>query len=136
MMNIMLAEEVTACASGSGMLTKREKGLLDRALYETYGRAGISGDLRTHNRQPPLLHDLSAILKSGSCGPDETDLSGRLSRYVSGSLSSLFSDVTSVDLASHLVVWDIRDMRGELRPLAISLIAARVWTQALYDSQP
>ena len=117
------------------MLTKREKGLLDRALYETYGRAGISGDPRTHNRQPPLLHDLYAILKSGTCGPDESDLSGRLSRYVSGSLSSLFADVTSVDLASHLVVWDIRDMRGELRPLAISLIADRVWTQALYDSR-
>ncbi len=32
------------------------------------------------------------------------------------------------------MVWDIRDMRSELRPLAISLIADRVWTQALYDS--
>src|SRR2546427_9140621 len=51
------------------------------------------------------------------------------SRYVSGSLSSLFSDFTSVDLTSHLVVWDIRDMRSELRPLAISLIADRVWSQ-------
>ncbi len=75
------------------------------------------------------------ILQSGRCGPDETDLAGRLSRYVSGSLSSLFSDFTSVDLASHLVVWDIREMRGELRPLAIALIADRVWTQALYDSR-
>src|SRR5260221_973571 len=103
MLDIILAEEVTASASGSGMLTKREKGLIDRALYETYLRVGISGDPRTHNRRPPLLHDLSAILKSGGGGPDETDLSGRLSRYVSGSLSSLFSDVTSVDLASQLV---------------------------------
>jgi hypothetical protein len=58
-----------------------------------------------------------------------------LYRYVSGSLSSLFSDQTSVDLASHLVVWDIRDMRGELRTLSIALIADRVWTQALYDSR-
>jgi type IV secretory pathway VirB4 component len=117
------------------MLTKREKGLLDRALYETYHRVGITGDPRTHQRHPPLLHQLYELLKSGLCGPDETDLAGRLSRYVSGSLSSLFSDVTSIDLASHLVVWDIRDMRSELRPLAISLIADRVWTQALYDSR-
>jgi hypothetical protein len=134
MLDIILAEDVTASSSG-GMLTKREKGLLDRALYETYRRAGITGDPRTHHRQPPLLHQLYELLKSGLCGPDETDLSGRLYRYVSGSLSSLFSDVTSVDLASHLVVWDIRDMRSELRPLAISLIADRVWTQALYDSR-
>ena len=135
MLDIILAEDVTAASSGAGMLTKREKGLLDRALYETYRRVGITGDPRTHHRQPPLLHQLYELLKSGLCGPDETDLSGRLYRYVSGSLSSLFSDVTSVDLASHLVVWDIRDMRSELRPLAISLIADRVWTQALYDSR-
>src|SRR6266536_1682708 len=135
MLDIILAEDVTASSSGAGMLTKREKSLLDRALYETYRRVGITGDPRTHHRQPPLLHQLYELLKSGLCGPDETDLSGRLYRYVSGSLSSLFSDVTSVDLASHLVVWDIRDMRSELRPLAISLIADRVWTQALYDSR-
>jgi hypothetical protein len=135
MLDIILAEDVTASSSGGGMLTKREKGLLDRALYETYRQVGITGDPRTHHRQPPLLHQLYELLKSGLCGPDETDLSGRLYRYVSGSLSSLFSDVTSVDLTSHLVVWDIRDMRSELRPLAISLIADRVWTQALYDSR-
>ncbi len=135
MLDIILAEDVSPSSSGGGMLTKREKGLLDRALYETYRRVGISGDPHTHYRQPPLLHQLYELLKSGLCGPDETDLSGRLYRYVSGSLSSLFSDVTSVDLTSSLVVWDIRDMRSELRPLAISLIADRVWTQALYDSR-
>ena len=135
MLDIILAEDATAPSSGGGMLTKREKGLLDRALYETYRRVGITGDPRTHQHQPPLLHQLYELLKSGLCGPDETDLSGRLYRYVSGSLSSLFSDFTSVDLASSLVVWDIRDMRSELRPLAISLIADRVWTQALYDSR-
>jgi hypothetical protein len=135
MLDIILAEDTTASSSGGGMLTKREKGLLDRALYETYRRMGITGDPRTHQRHPPLLYQLYELLKSGHCGPDETDLAGRLSRYVYGSLSSLFSDVTSVDLASHLVVWDIRDMRSELRPLAISLIADRIWTQALYDSR-
>jgi hypothetical protein len=134
MLDIILAEDMTASSSGGGMLTKREKGLLDRALYETYRRVGITGDPRTHQRHPPLLYQLYELLKSNLCGPDETDLAGRLSRYVSGSLSSLFSDVTSVDLSSHLVVWDIRDMRSELRPLAISLIADRVWTQALYES--
>jgi hypothetical protein len=135
MLDIILADEVTVSSSGGGMLTKREKGLLDRALYETYRKVGITGDPRTHQRHPPLLYQLYELLKSGLCGPDETDLAGRLFRYVSGSLSSLFSDVTSVDLSSHLVVWDIRDMRSELRPLAISLIADRVWTQALYDSR-
>jgi hypothetical protein len=135
MLDILLAEDASPAVPGSGMLTKREKGLLDRALYDAYLQEGITSDPRTHYRSPPLLCDLYDILKSGRCGPDETDLAGRLSRYVSGSLSSLFSDFTSVDLGSHLVVWDIREMRGELRPLAIALIADRVWTQALYDSR-
>jgi Helicase HerA, central domain len=135
MLDILLAEDASPVVPGSGMLTKREKGLLDRALYEAYLQEGITSDPRTHHRHPPLLCDLYDILKSGRCGPDETDLAGRLSRYVSGSLSSLFSDFTSVDLGSQLVVWDIREMRGELRPLAIALIADRVWTQALYDSR-
>jgi type IV secretory pathway VirB4 component len=135
MLDIILADDIAASSSGGGMLTKREKGLLDHALYETYRRVGITGDPRTHQRHPPLLYQLYELLKSGLCGSDESDLAGRLYRYVLGSLSSLFSDVTSVDLASHLIVWDIRDMRSELRPLAISLIADRVWTQALYDSR-
>ena len=135
MLDILLAEDASPSTAGLGMLSKREKGLLDRVLYEAYRVAGISSDPRTHRRHPPLLCDLYDLLKGGLCGPDETDLAGRLSRYVSGSLSSLFSDFTSVDLGSHLVVWDIRDMRGELRPLAIALIADRVWTQALYDSR-
>jgi conjugal transfer ATP-binding protein TraC len=135
MLDILLAEDASPAVPGSGMLSKREKGLLDRALYDAYLQEGITSDPRTHYRPPPLLCDLYDILKSGRCGSDETDLSGRLSRYVSGSLSSLFSDFTSVDLGSHLVVWDIREMRGELRPLAIALIADRVWTQALYDSR-
>jgi Helicase HerA, central domain len=133
LLDLLLAEDVSPASSGSsGMLTKREKGLIDQALYETYQRAGITSDPRTHHREPPLLRDLYEVLRSGVCGPDETDLAGRLSRYVSGSLSSLFSAQTSVDLARRLVVWDIRDMRGELRPLAIALIAERVWTQTLY----
>src|SRR5579863_2985938 len=106
MLDILLAEygagspssSIGGGSGGGGVLTKREKGLLDRALYETYRRVGIVGDPRTHDRQPPLLRDLYEILKSGLCGPDASDLAGRLSRYVSGSLSSLFSDCTSVDL--------------------------------------
>ena len=66
MLDIILAEDVSPSSSGGGMLTKREKGLLDRALYETYRQVGISGDPRTHHRQPPLLHQLYELLKSGT----------------------------------------------------------------------
>ena len=98
------------------VLSTREKALLDRALYEVYRHAGISPDPRTHFHQPPLLRDLSEVLKSGVCGQDEFDLGLRLSRYIDGSLAGLFSEQTNVQLDSHLLVWDVRDMRGDLRP--------------------
>lgn len=127
LLDLMLADAGTT-------LSSREKALLDRALYETYRRASISADPQTHFHQPPLLRDLAEVLKSGVCGPDEYDLGMRLSRYTEGSLAGLFSEQTNVDLNTHLLVWDTRDMRGDMRPIGIFLIADAIWTQAIYQS--
>ncbi len=116
------------------MLSPRERALLDVALYECYRRRGISADPRTHYRQPPLLRDLAEILRSGVCGPDEFELGLRLARYTEGSLAGLFANHTNVPLDSHLLVWDIFEMRGDLRPVGIFLIADWLWTQAIYHS--
>jgi type IV secretory pathway VirB4 component len=132
--DIMLADRTP---SGATTLTAREKGLLDRAIYETYNRAGITADLRTHTRQVPLMQDLYQVLKDGICGKDEFGLADRLHRYVSGSLSGLFRSQTDIELDSHLVVFDIRDMSGEeLRPVGIFLITDFVWTQVLSSRRP
>jgi Helicase HerA, central domain len=131
LLDIMLADYVP---SGSTPLSKREKGLLDRALYETYRKVGITPDPRSHYHQPPLLRDLYDVLTSGVCGADEYDLSSRLFRYVQGSLAGLFAEQTDIDLETHLLVWDVRDMRSELRPVGIFLIADCVWTQVIYNS--
>ncbi|HVU69244.1 MAG TPA: conjugal transfer protein TraC, partial [Ktedonobacteraceae bacterium] len=127
LLDVMLADH-------GSVLTTWEKSLLDRALIETYRRVGISSDPRTHFHRPPLLRDLAAVLESGICGNDETGLGVRLSRYVQGSLSSLFAEHTSVSLDAHLLVWDTRDMRGDLHPLGIFLIADAIWTQAVQQS--
>ncbi len=126
LLDLMLADHGTS-------LGMREKALLDRALYEVYRRVGISTDPRTHYHQPPLLRDLAEVLRSGICGPDEFDLGLRLSRYTEGSLAGLLNNQTNVPLDSHLLVWDIRDMRGDLRPVGIWLIADCIWTQAVYQ---
>ncbi len=126
LLDLMLADHGT-------FLGMREKALLDRALYEVYRRVGISSDPRTHYHQPPLLRDLADVLRSGICGTDAFDLGLRLSRYTEGSLAGLLNSQTNVPLDSHLLVWDIRDMRGDLRPVGIWLIADCIWTQAVYQ---
>lgn len=127
LLDLMLADH-------GSTLSMREKALLDRALYETYRRVGISPDPRTHYHPPPLLRDLAEVLASGVCGPDEFDLGLRLSRYTEGSLAGLFANHTNVQLDSHLLIWNVHDMRGDLRPIGIFLIADAIWTQALSHS--
>jgi len=132
--DIMLSDRTP---SGVTTLTAREKGLLDRAIYETYNRAGITADLGTHNRQVPLMRDLYQVLKDGLCGRDTFGLTDRLHRYVDGSLSGIFRSQTDVELNGHLVVFDIREMSGEeLRPVGVFLIMDFVWTQVLSSRRP
>jgi hypothetical protein len=130
LLDLMLADRGPA---GSATLSQREKGLLDRALYETYRRAGISADPHTHLRPAPLLRDLHDVLRNEACGRDETGLADRLHRYVDGSLARLFSAPTDVALDRRLVVFDVRDLDGELRPLGLFLIADFVWTRVRRD---
>jgi hypothetical protein len=131
--DIMLADRGPV---GVTTLTAREKGLLDRALYETYRQVGITADPRTHGRQTPLLGNLYGVLKSNVCGKDEYGLADRLYRFVQGSFSGPFNAPTDVALHNHLVVFDIRDMSGELRPIGVFLITDFVWTQVLHTTRP
>ncbi len=131
--DIMLADRGPGAIT---TLTAREKGLLDRAIYETYRKVGITADPRTHDRQVPLLRDLYDVLKSNVCGKDAYGLADRLYRFVQGSLAGPFNAPTDVALDSHLVVFDIRDMSGELRPIGVFLITDFVWTQVLQSYRP
>ncbi|HEY7341301.1 MAG TPA: hypothetical protein VH591_10500 [Ktedonobacterales bacterium] len=134
LLDLMLADRAP---TGTVGLSQSEKGLLDRALYEVYRRAGISSDPATQQWRPaPLLRDLYDVLESSACGTDETHLADRLHRYVHGSLSRLFAKPTNVELSNHLVVFDVRDMDAELRPLGLFLIADFVWTRIRRAQRP
>lgn len=128
LLDVMLANPGT-------VLDQSEKALLELALYKVYRRAGITADLSTHANTPPLLSELWEVLLSGLCGSDDTKLAPRLRRYVNGSLSGLFASHTNAPLDSHLLVWDVRDLRGELLPIGMFLISDAIWTQMLYQHQ-
>jgi hypothetical protein len=133
LLDLMLADRGPA---GGATLPQREKGLLDRALYETYRRARITTDAATQLRPAPLLRDLYEVLVSNTCGQDEHGLADRLHRYVDGSLARLFSAPTDVALDNRLVVFNVRDLDAELRPLGLFLIADFVWTRVRRDHRP
>jgi conjugal transfer ATP-binding protein TraC len=131
--DLMLSDRSPA---GVTTLSVREKGLLDRATYETYRQAGITSDPSTHLSAAPLLRDLYHVLETGAAGKDEYGLCDRLYRYVEGSLAGTFSAPTNVALSASYVVFDVRAMAGELRPIGIFLIADFMWTQVLASLRP
>lgn len=126
LMDLLLAEHTTQY---SATLSQREKSYLERAIAATYRLAGITADVATHAHPAPLLRDLYEVITSGVVGADTFFLAERLQRYVTGSLSDLFAGPTNVSLTNPLVVFDIRDMDAELRPIGLFLIANFVWTR-------
>ena len=120
-------------ADPGSTLGQREKGALDAALHETYQRAGIGRDPRSHSRPAPVLRDLYGVLRERD---DPYGLADRLERYVDGSLGQVFSSPTSVDLDRPFVVFNVRDLEPELRPLGVYLIADYIWRQVRASRRP
>ena len=109
-------------------LAAAERAALDRAIATTYQRAGITADPRTWTRQAPLLSDLAEVL-TVSDDPAAGDVGLRLHPYVSGAFSGLFSGPTSTRPEGHLVVFSLRDLADELKPIGTLLTLDAIWRQ-------
>jgi type IV secretory pathway VirB4 component len=120
-------------ADRGSTLSQREKGALDAALLETYRRAGITREPLTHRQPAPVLRDLYNLLREQG---DSHGLADRLERYVDGSLGQVFSSPTSVDLDRPFVVFNVRDLDADLRPLGVYLIADYIWRQVRTRRRP
>jgi len=107
-----------------GGLTPEEDAIIDKALTETYATKDITPESDFSNITPPLMQDLYSVLK-GMTGAES--LATRLDKFVSGSYSGFFNQPTNVELNKKLVVFSIRDMEKELRPLAMYVILRYIW---------
>ncbi|KKS26121.1 MAG: Type IV secretory pathway VirB4 component-like protein [Parcubacteria group bacterium GW2011_GWA2_42_11] len=107
-----------------GGLSAEEDALLDRAISETYSSRDITPDADFSKITPPLLTDLQTILKNMEGG---ASLATRLDKFVSGSYAGFFNQQTNVALKNKLVVFSIRDMEEELRPVAMYIVLHYIW---------
>ena len=107
-----------------GGLTPEEDSIVDKALTETYAARDITPESDFSKVTPPLMQDLYAILK-GMTGAES--LVNRLEKYVNGSYAIFFNQPTNVELDRKLIVFSIRDMEDELRPLAMYVILRYIW---------
>ncbi len=112
-------------------LTPVEESDLDAALIETYARAGITNDPLTHTSPPPTVADLyDTLLHMGGTGPQ---LAQRLRKYTSGTFAGIFSQQSNIDINNPLVVFNIRDLEDELRPVAMYIVLNYIWNKTKSD---
>ncbi len=118
-------------AGGAPALNPVEEGDLDAALIETYARAGITNDPLTHNSIPPTISDLyDTLLHMGGTGPQ---LAQRLRKYTTGTFAGIFSQQSNTDINNPMVVFNIRDLEDELRPVAMYIVLNYIWNKTKAD---
>lgn len=106
-------------------LLPAEEADLDQALIDTYARAGITSDPLTHNSTPPTINDLyDTLLHMGGTGPS---LAQRLRKYTTGTFAGIFSQQSNIDINNNMVVFNIRDLEEELRPVAMYIVLGHIW---------
>ena len=112
-------------ADGSTALSPNEEADLDQALIDTYARAGITSDPLTHQSTPPTIHNLyDTLLHMEGTGPQ---LAQRLRKYTTGTFAGIFSQQSNVDINNQMVVFNIRDLEDELRPVAMYIVLSHIW---------
>ncbi len=107
-----------------GGLTPEEDAVIDKAITETYALKDITIDSNFAEIEPPLLSDFEMVL-SGMQGSES--LVQRLSKYTRGTWSGFINQATNVDINKKFVVFSVRDMEDDLKPVAMYLITHYIW---------
>ncbi|MBU0963624.1 ATP-binding protein, partial [Patescibacteria group bacterium] len=107
-----------------GKFTHEEDSTIDRALIETYAKKDITADTDLSTAEPPRLSDFQEVLE-GMVGAEQIVV--RLKKYTEGTFEGLLNHQTNVEMNNQLVVFSVRDLEDELKPIGIALIVQYVW---------
>ncbi len=107
-----------------GGLSPEEDGIIDRAISETYAIKDITPESDFRNIEPPLLSDLEMVL-AGMEGTES--IMQRLQKYTKGSWATFLNQPSNVDINRKFVVFSVRDMEDELKPVAMYIVTHFIW---------
>ncbi len=107
-----------------GGLTPEEDSIIDSAITETYALKDITADSNFADIEPPLLSDFEMVL-AGMDGSGS--LIQRLAKFTHGSWSSFLNQPSNVDINRKFVVFSVRDMEDELKPVAMYIVTHFIW---------
>ncbi|MBI3627408.1 MAG: DUF87 domain-containing protein [Candidatus Sungbacteria bacterium] len=107
-----------------GGLTPDEDSVLDRAITETYASRDITPNSDFSKANFPTLSDLALVLANTEGG---AGLATRLKKYTEGTWAGFLNQPTNIDINSKMVVFSVRDMEEELRPVAMYIVLHYIW---------
>ena len=117
--------QVSANGQIAPVLSANEEADMDQALIDTYARAGITSDPLTHQSTPPTIFNFyDTLAHMEGSGPE---LANRLRKYTTGTFAGIFSQQSNIDINNQFVVFNIRDLEDELRPVAIYIVLSHIW---------
>ncbi len=109
-----------------GGLTPEEDAIVDRAITETYALKDITPESNFAAVEPPLMSDFELVLAGMEGGES---LVQRLTKYTKGTWSGFINRPSNVDINKKLVVFSLRDMEDELKPVAMYIVMHFIWNQ-------
>ena len=107
-----------------GGLSAEEDAVLDHAITETYASRDITPETNFVTANFPTLSDLALVLANSEGGES---LAQRLKKYTEGTWAGFLNQPTNLDIDSKLVVFSVRDMEEELRPVAMYIVLHYIW---------
>jgi len=113
-----------------GGLTPEEDGIIDQALTETYKAKDIAPETdpklwgKREGLAFPIMSDLEEVLSSME---GTESLVRRIQKFTTGTYANFFNHLSNIDVGKRMVVFGIRDMEDELRPMALFIILRYVW---------
>ncbi len=112
-----------------GSVTPEEDTVLERAIRESYAVRDIN-ESSNFGSIPhagyPTAADLFEVLRSMDGGDS---LAKRLSKYTEGIFGGFLNNATNVEINNQMVVFNIRDLEEELRPIAMYSVLQFIWNE-------
>ncbi len=107
-----------------GGLTPEEDAVIDRAITETYALKDITPESNFAAAEPPLMSDFELVLGGMEGGESLTQ---RLTKYTKGTWAGFINRPSNIDINKKFVVFSLRDMEEELKPVAMYIVMHHIW---------
>lgn len=112
-----------------GRITPEEDSVLNKAIMETYALKDITPQTDFKNISPnnfPTMQDLYEVLRNMEGGED---LALRMEKYTEGIFAGFLNKHTNINTKNQMVVFNIRDLEEELRPIAMYIVLQYIWNK-------